>query len=1131
MSLANSGAEPQPSLAWTFESSNVDIVTGLAPSSQVSPGPAQLQGSAALVTNAPTSNTAVYFPGTVNDYMNLGTSTPTNFDASTSNVFFEAWINWSDLTGQQRVYGRYANPQATSSLNLYMRKLSDNTLQVSGGSGSSASNSTALSTGVWYHIAFSSIPGGSSYVFVNGVPGTGTSLTYTAHNAAYNTYIGSGASQYLSGYIRDLRVVQGGVVPTTSFTPGSAPFSYALPSYVTGSGSTVFTLLGQFVTYPPGKYGQGLSTINSLSAVTSYLKYIPSTPITESTGFSISCWVNFLQLPDSGKRMSFVNLSNGTGYGQGVWLAYDRYGSGTFTIYYENTGIGFITPSYNLTATTGTWYHVCGTIGGGSANVYVNGVKGTTVSYSTTGTSYSNIYVCCHVNGAPTPYVVSDEMFSGTMDDLRIYNTALTAAQVRSVYSSQGAPAPSRAMPLPKLAWDFNGTTTPYIGSATSTITGTASYTSGKYNQAILISNPSGTPVNYVVYDISPQVYQVNSGFSRTIWVQFTNLSTLPAFAIFEGVQTSVLSTGMYHYLNASGQIGSNFADGTSTFSTITGPVAQLNTWYHLTTVIFNGTMTYYVNGVVIGSAIYTQIPAVTVQYSTSIGARTTGTLPCIGANIDDLRIFDRALTSAQVQSIYNQQGMSGRGAFSGEMALVSATPLNIQPSYTGTAPIINTSNLSFIRTNSAFLSFGALAIDLTKGFTLEVTFAFTNPNGYERIVDFGSAGYGNNIVLCRNAGANGLYFSVLGDQQVTTPSTITTGTYYNVIASYDPSFGIYLYIDGVLAGSRACNATYTSFPNCYIGKSNNPDPYLSADIQTLKFYNKYRSFPITRTIKVTGTPLFTQLSPSAVASSVGAFSLRAVNGTSARAVNVRNGTTSATQDFYADRLGNLLTAPVTGQSLARWLGGATGYVTTWYDQSGAGNHASQLTAANQPVIQRATKGAGYMVNFNGTSQFVTLSASYNFLNGTNLTLNAVALRTATKAGANFIFGTNSASVNYQRIAIGFESDTTLDPLGNLTSSPGITIPAYSSGEQVYYMTGVLSPSRVVYNNDVVGGTNADTVLLSVPVGTQFSIGSTSAGGAVYYNGNLFELLIFTSALNQTQVTQIYQNQLGAYGT
>ena len=59
----------------------------------------------------------------------------------------------------------------------------------------------------------------------------------------------------------------------------------------------------------------------------------------------------------------------------------------------------------------------------------------------------------------------------------------------------------------------------------------------------------------------------------------------------------------------------------------------------------------------------------------------------------------------------------------------------------------------------------------------------------------------------------------------------------------------------------------------------------------------------------------------------------------------------SSTQDFYADRLGNLLTAPVTGQSLANWLGGATGYVTTWYDQSGRGNHFIQTDTAKQPRI------------------------------------------------------------------------------------------------------------------------------------------------------------------------------------
>jgi hypothetical protein len=40
--------------------------------------------------------------------------------------------------------------------------------------------------------------------------------------------------------------------------------------------------------------------------------------------------------------------------------------------------------------------------------------------------------------------------------------------------------------------------------------------------------------------------------------------------------------------------------------------------------------------------------------------------------------------------------------------------------------------------------------------------------------------------------------------------------------------------------------------------------------------------------VRMTGTPLFSQLSSGATSSAVGAFSLRAVNGTSARAVQVR---------------------------------------------------------------------------------------------------------------------------------------------------------------------------------------------------------------------------------------------------
>ena len=684
MSLTYGGVEPQPSLAWQFESSNVDSVTGLSPSAQVSPGPAQLQGSAALVSNAPTSNTAVYFPGTVNDYMNLGTSTPTNFDASTSNVFFEAWINWADLTGQKRIYGRYANPQATSSLNLYMRKLSDNTLQVSGGSGNSAINSTALSTGVWYHIAFSSIPGGSSYVFVNGVPGSGTGLTYTTHNAAYNTYIGSGAGQYLSGYIRDLRVVQGGVVPVATFTPGAAPFSYASPGYVANMGTTVFTLLGQFVTYVPGKYLNSMRLVQTVpnSGANNYVLWsMSSTPINiDTTGITVSAWVNFNTF--SGSFVSIYDSFSNV-IGLSMTSTQTRTGQGfTGTQQLKNA------TTISATNSTGTWYHVALTYDSTSVILYRNGVGATPISTgSTGGVVITGLRVGSQANNI-NPSYSGYQSADCTIDDLRIYNTALTAAQVASVYSSQGAPAPSRAMPLPKLAWDFNGTTTDYVsglaparanvaGIYTSTTPITWPYyntLTPKYGAGSLVLNNPTAPYpisNCVFYRNLSIPFGGSNGSTVCMWFKLLKVYTAGGdntiFFISKnggGLVTSIIlgSAGKlvtYGFWVVPGGSG-NFA---STVVTNT-----VGIWYHVSLVTTSTSQTIYVNGTNPGVYDYSSTPIVgdssNIWNSVALCSYDYGANPGYGASVelDDLRIFDRALTSAQVQSIYNQQGVPGRG-------------------------------------------------------------------------------------------------------------------------------------------------------------------------------------------------------------------------------------------------------------------------------------------------------------------------------------------------------------------------------------------------------------------------------------------------------------------------------------
>ena len=137
--------------------------------------------------------------------------------------------------------------------------------------------------------------------------------------------------------------------------------------------------------------------------------------------------------------------------------------------------------------------------------------------------------------------------------------------------------------------------------------------------------------------------------------------------------------------------------------------------------------------------------------------------------------------------------------------------------------------------------------------------------------------------------------------------------------------------------------------------------------------------------------PALGSLSSNAMANLRGAYSLkRFVPTYVGPALTVRRSTDNAAVDVYADTLGALeLFASGSGSNLAAWLGAATGYVATWYDQSGSGNHATQASAANQPVIAAtaATKVIDCLnsssLYFNipsGTVPVGTLNAPYSFV-------------------------------------------------------------------------------------------------------------------------------------------------------
>ena len=90
-----------------------------------------------------------------------------------------------------------------------------------------------------------------------------------------------------------------------------------------------------------------------------------------------------------------------------------------------------VTATYSNALTTGNWYHVAGVREGNILNVYVNGVSGTPGSGTLTGAiSSDNLKIgalLCH--GSPVSW-----FFDGVIDDVRIYDKALSAEEIRQLY-------------------------------------------------------------------------------------------------------------------------------------------------------------------------------------------------------------------------------------------------------------------------------------------------------------------------------------------------------------------------------------------------------------------------------------------------------------------------------------------------------------------------------------------------------------------------------------------------------------------------------------------------------------------------------------------------------------------------
>ncbi len=421
-----------------------------------------------------------------------------------------------------------------------------------------------------------------------------------------------------------------------------------------GGGKTA--LLTGSPTWTTGRFGKALQFTGSPQVASTSLSW-------PSNGGSMSVWVYPTSYSDwispagwklLGTNNGFILLDEGGSGSPGKWRA----------VFNPNntSGPGEVDAIALQNITQNTWQHLVMTwsLSGSTYTVklYLNGVLQSSVTW--TGTPGANGVGHFHFGNSGD---FADNYFLGKVDDVRVYNYALSYSQVKALYTV-GTPATNVA---------HSNTTTlssglvgfwPLDGGTLNWSTGKATDASGNANTGQLVALSTSTSV---VSGKIGQALQFKSASSQYITVpsasslnpsskNFT-ISTWVKRATAGSTGPIVDKSGVYAF-----DIGVSPCTGSQVKLTkynvvdvCIGTFPSDTNYHHLVAVWSTTGITLYVDGAINGTS------ADTSSFSSGTGALTigydSGDNVYFSGSIDDVRVYGRALSATEVQQLYVNGG------------------------------------------------------------------------------------------------------------------------------------------------------------------------------------------------------------------------------------------------------------------------------------------------------------------------------------------------------------------------------------------------------------------------------------------------------------------------------------------
>ena len=373
---------------------------------------------------------------------------------------------------------------------------------------------------------------------------------------------------------------------------------------------------------------------------------------------TISAWVN-IDTGESSIQTIMANSVTGAA-ADGFRLFVNTYGTSDQKLFIEtgngSAGDGAISAAGAVPYPG--WHHIVAVLDrtNGLANAYVDGVQ--VITNDSIQTDFGNNQWTRIGRMSNSSYY-----FGGIMDEVRVYNRALSATEIANLYTSSNRYLRVNAPQNNKVTnglvgfWSFNGQdvsgATAYDRSGSGnngTITG-ATLDSGKVGQALRFNGAS----NYL--DTNHDYSWSNAQpFSMSVWFNTNNPFT-------NQVILSKDTTSNWEYtlrLNANGSLSFHYWNTGGNDEIVVGTDASeiaTSTWYHAA-VTYDGVSNAYLylnsiekaSDATIVDTFQNRADTTRIGY----GYYNSGTAYYFNGLLDEVRIYNRALSAAEVKRLYN---------------------------------------------------------------------------------------------------------------------------------------------------------------------------------------------------------------------------------------------------------------------------------------------------------------------------------------------------------------------------------------------------------------------------------------------------------------------------------------------